>query len=127
MLSRVRGELKNAAVGLQTGTFHEWCNGLLKSRSADLRLVDDKDLWVYLRRRIRDLRLKHFVRAANVGQFLDSLLDFMRRCQDELVGPEQYARYVERLERGEAALPRVVRSKKQMELEEVEILDRCHE
>ena len=56
---------------------------------------------MFLRRRIRDLRLKHFVRAANVGQFLDCLLDFMRRCQDELVGPEEYARYVERLERGE--------------------------
>jgi hypothetical protein len=72
-----------------------------------------------LRRRIRDLRLKHFVRAANVGQFLDSLLDFMRRCQDELVGPTEYALYVKRLERGEVALPRVARSKKQTELEEV--------
>jgi DNA helicase-2/ATP-dependent DNA helicase PcrA len=128
MMARVRGELKGTAIdGLQTCTFHAWCNGLLQRRGADFGVLDDKDLWVYLRRRIRDLRLKHFVRAANVGQFLDSLLDFMRRCQDELVGPEQYARYVERLERGEAALPRVVRSKKQMELEEVEILDRCHE
>ena len=128
MMARVRGELKGTAIdGLQACTFHAWCNGVLQRRGADFGVLDDKDLWVYLRRRIRDLRLKHFVRAANVGQFLDSLLDFMRRCQDELVGPEQYARYVERLERGEVALPRVVRSKKQMELEEVEILDRCHE
>jgi DNA helicase-2/ATP-dependent DNA helicase PcrA len=128
MLARVRAELKGTAIdGLQTCTFHAWCNGLLRRRGAEFGVLDDKDLWVYLRRRIRDLRLKHFVRAANVGQFLDSLLDFMRRCQDELVSPEQYARYVERLERGEVPLPRVTRSKKQAEMEDGEILERCQE
>ncbi|HKN70582.1 MAG TPA: ATP-dependent DNA helicase [Terriglobales bacterium] len=128
MMARVRGELKGTAIdGLQACTFHAWCNGLLHRRGAGFGVLDDKDLWVYLRRRIRDLRLKHFVRAANVGQFLDSLLDFMRRCQDELVGPAEYALYVERLERGEVALPRVARSKNQTELEEVEILERCQE
>ena len=128
MLARVRGELKGTAIdGLQACTFHAWCYGLLQRRGAGFGVLDDKDLWVYLRRRIRDLRLKHFVRAANVGQFLDSLLDFMRRCQDELVGPAEYAHYVARLERGEVALPRVARSKKQTELEEVEILERCQE
>src|ERR1039458_327017 len=51
----------------------------------------------------------------------------MRRCQDELVGPEEYARYVERLERGEIPLPRVAKSKNQADLEEREILERCQE
>ena len=126
--TRVRGELKGVTIdGLQTGTFHSWCNGLLKLRGADFGLLDDKDLWVYLRRRIRDLRLKHFVRAANVGQFLDSLLEFMRRCQDELVDPADYAAYMLRLEQGEIPLPRVARSKKQNELEDAEILERCQE
>ncbi|MBZ5655677.1 MAG: ATP-dependent helicase [Acidobacteriia bacterium] len=128
MKTRVRAELKDANLGgLQTCTFHAWCNGLLQRRGADFRVLDDKDLWVYLRRRIRDLRLKHFVRAANVSQFLDDLLEFMRRCQDELVGPERYAEYVARLERGEIPLPRVAKSKKQSELEDVEILERCQE
>ena len=128
MLARVRGEVKGTDIdGLQACTFHAWCNGLLQRRGAGFGVLDDRELWVYLRRRIRDLRLKHFVRAANVGQFLDSLLDFMRRCQDELVGPAEYALYVERLERGEVALPRVARSKKQTELEEAEILERCQE
>src|SRR5271168_5543350 len=91
MMTRVRAELKGTPVsGLQTCTFHAWCNELLKRRGAGFGVLDEKDLWVFLRRRIRDLRLKHFVRAANVGQFLDSLLDFMRRCQDELVGPAEY-------------------------------------
>jgi DNA helicase-2/ATP-dependent DNA helicase PcrA len=128
MKKRVRAELEDQnCEGLQALTFHAWCNGLLHRRGANFGILDDKDLWVYLRRRIRDLRLKHFVRAANVSQFLDSLLEFMRRCQDELVGPEEYARYVERLERGEVPLPRVALSKKQAELEDTEILERCQE
>ena len=128
MKKRVRGELGDQdCEGLQALTFHAWCNGLLKRRGAAFGVLDDKDLWVYLRRRILDLRLKHFVRAANVSQFLDSLLEFMRRCQDELVGPEEYARYVARLERGEVPLPRVTLSKKQAELEDEEILERCRE
>ncbi len=128
MKTRVRAELKDANLdGLQTCTFHAWCNGLLARRGAAFRVLDEKDLWVYLRRRIRDLRLKHFVRAANVSQFLDDLLEFMRRCQDELVGPERYAEYVARLERGEIPCPRVAKSKKQSELEDAEILERCQE
>jgi superfamily I DNA/RNA helicase/RecB family exonuclease len=128
MLARVQTELKGTATdGLQACTFHVWCNGLLQRRGAAFGVLDDKDLWVYLRRRIRDLRLQHFVRAANVGQFLDSLLDFMRRCQDELVGPAEYLFYVQRLERGEIPLPRVAKAKKQANLEPTEILERCRE
>ena len=128
MMGRLRGELKGVAIdGLQACTFHAWCNGLLQRRGAGFGVLDDKDLWVYLRRRIRDLHLKHFVRAANVGQFLDSLLEFMRRCQDELVGPDDYACYVERLDSGEIPLPRVAKSKNQADLERDEILERCRE
>jgi DNA helicase-2/ATP-dependent DNA helicase PcrA len=128
MLSRVRAELGSSAVtGLQSFTFHAWCAGVLKSRGDTFGVLDDHDLWVFLRRRIRDLHLKHFVRAANVGQFLDSLLEFMRRCQDELLGPEDYQRYVQRLERKEIPLPRVASSKKHAELKDSEILERCQE
>jgi DNA helicase-2/ATP-dependent DNA helicase PcrA len=128
MRSRVISELGSAATaGLQACTFHSWCAGVLKSRDADFGVLDDSDLWVFLRRRIRELHLKHFVRAANVGQFLDSLLEFIRRCQDELVGPEDYQRYVERLERKEIPLPRVARAKKHSELTDDEILERCQE
>jgi superfamily I DNA/RNA helicase/RecB family exonuclease len=128
MQQRVRLELKGTNVdGLQTCTFHAWCNNLLHRRGASFQLLDEKDLWVYLRRRMRELRLKYFVRAANVSQFLEDLLVFMRRCQDELVGPQGYADYVARLEQGEIPLPRVAKSKKQAELQDTEILDRCRE
>lgn len=106
MNERVRRELKGTNLaGLQVRTFHDFCNQLLARNGKEFGVLDEKDLWIFLRRRIRELHLKHFVRAADLGKFLNDLLDFMRRCQDELVGPEKYADYVRRLERGELPLP----------------------
>ena len=128
MQSRVRAELEGTNIdGLQACTFHAWCNDCCSGAAQGSACSTTRICGCILRRRIRDLRLKYFVRAANVSQFLDDLLEFMRRCQDELVGPEQYADYVARLERGEIPLPRVAKSKKQAELEDGEILDRCRE
>ena len=98
MSERVRRELKGTNLArLQVRTFHDYCNQLLTRNGKQFGVLDEKDLWIFLRRRIRELRLKHFVRAADLGKFLNDLLDFMRRCQDELVGPEKYADYVRRL------------------------------
>jgi DNA helicase-2/ATP-dependent DNA helicase PcrA len=106
-------------------TFHDYCLDLLKSVHKDFGVLDEQDLWIYLRRRIREPRLEHFVRAANLGQFLTDLLKFMDRCHDELVTPQKYAEYVERLERGELSIPRVAKSKEV--LDEAEVFGRCHE
>ena len=88
-------------------------------------MLDEKDLWIFLRKRIHELHLQHYVRAANVGQFLTDLLNFLSRCHDELVTPERYAAYVARLERGELQAPRVAKSKDQ--LSDDEVIARCHE
>jgi len=124
---RVAKELKREPDQLGASTFHAYCNNLLKRQHRGFKVLDDQDLWILLRRNIRDLNLKYFVRAANVAQFLDDLLKFIRRCHDELVGPEQYRTYVARLERGELPIPRVTRSKKQETLSREEVLERCHE
>jgi len=106
-------------------TFHDYCLDLLKSVHRDFGVLDEQDLWIYLRRRMRELRLEHFVRAANVGQFLSDLLKFMDRCHDELVTPEKYAEYVEGLERGDFPIPRVAKSSNI--LDEAEVFGRCRE
>ena len=82
MRERVQKEL-GAACAVQASTFHAFSNNLLHARGKNFGVLDDKDLWIYLRKRIRELHLNYFVRAANVSKFLDELLDFMRRCQDE--------------------------------------------
>ncbi|HEY1270912.1 MAG TPA: ATP-dependent helicase, partial [Terriglobales bacterium] len=126
MRERVQKEL-GASCKVQAATFHSYCNSLLHAQGRNFGVLDDKDLWIYLRKRIRELNLNHFVRAANVSKFLDDLLDFMRRCQDELVGPDRYVRYVDQLERGELPIPRVSKSKDSEQLSDDEIVERCRE
>jgi len=125
--SEMRERLRKLLGGktVHTATFHDYCFDLLKRANQDFGVLDEQDLWIYLRRRIRDLHLEHFVRAANVSQFLSDLMRFMDRCHDELVTPEKYAQYVDRLERGEVAIPRVAKSKTL--LPEAEVLGRCRE
>jgi DNA helicase-2/ATP-dependent DNA helicase PcrA len=128
VLQRAQYELRGTkAEGLQVRTFHAYCNELLQRRGRGFGVLVDEDLWVFLRRNIRELRLNHFVRAADVSKFLKDLTEFMRRCQDELVGPEQYADHVRRIERGELPLPRVSKSKDADELSDEEALGRCRE
>src|SRR5512141_829860 len=102
MRERIAVELgRREAQGLQISTFHAYCNNLLIAAGLDFGVLDDKQLWVFLRRNLRELRLNYFVRAANVAKFLDDLLDFIRRCHDELVTPDDYREYVRRIELGE--------------------------
>jgi len=110
---------------VQATTFHDYCLQLLRRVGKDFGVLDEKDLWIYLRRRIRDLHLEHYIRAANIGQFLTDLLEFVSRCHDELVTPEKYAHYVGRLECGEVPIPRVAKSKNVLDDEEV--CGRCRE
>jgi DNA helicase II / ATP-dependent DNA helicase PcrA len=110
---------------IQAHTFHDYCLKLLQGVDKGFDVLDEKDLWIYLRRRLRELRLEHYVRAANVAQFLNDLLEFVSRCHDELVTPEKYAHYVERLERNQVPIPRVTKSKNV--LDDAEVLGRCRE
>jgi DNA helicase-2/ATP-dependent DNA helicase PcrA len=128
MRQRVEEELRETNLsGLRIATFHEYCNDLLRENGRQFEVVDDQDLWIYLRRRLRELNLKYFVRAASVSKFLEDLLKFMRHCHDELVGPERYQEYVGQLGRGELPIPRVTRSKQADEVSDEEVLGRCRE
>ena len=128
MRQRVEGEFSGTNLsGLRIATFHEYCNDLLRENGRQFDVVDDQDLWIYLRRRLRELNLKYFVRAASVSKFLEDLLKFMRHCHDELVSPEKYQEYVQRLERGELPIPRVTRSKQADDISDEEVLGRCRE
>jgi superfamily I DNA/RNA helicase/RecB family exonuclease len=115
------------AKALRADTLHGFANGLIQDAGRGFGTLDEKDLSVYLRRRLRELRLERFQKAAQPAKFLDDLLDFFRRCQDELVEPATYETYVERVARGELPLPRVSKSKEASELPREEVLARCRE
>jgi DNA helicase-2/ATP-dependent DNA helicase PcrA len=113
--------------GLRARTFHAFCLELLKGAKQDFRLLEEKDLWILLRRRLDRLGLQYYIKAAKPAEFLNALLDFFSRCQDELVDAARFRRYVDELRAGQHTPARVVKSKKAPAVTPTEHLERCQE
>ena len=126
-LNRSKAAKKLLHDGLQAHTFHGYCYKLLQEAGTKFQLLDDKDLFVLLRRRIGEMKLAHYIKAATPGKFLEDLLKFFSSCHDELRTPADYDNYLARLERHEIPLPRMAKSKDAREMSEEEVLGRCHE
>jgi DNA helicase-2/ATP-dependent DNA helicase PcrA len=84
------------AQSVTLSTFHAFCNALLLEVNPDLTSIDKVDHWILLRRNLPYLRLEQFRRLAEPGQFLGDFVEFFSRCQDELVSPQMYQKYVDR-------------------------------
>jgi len=126
-LDQERAAAKLLSSGLQADTFHSYCFSLLHEAGIKFALLDDQDLFVLLRRRIVELKLEHFIKAADPGKFLNDLMDFFRRCHDELRTPDDYDSYIAKLERHEIPLQRVAKSKDAEAMPHEEVVGRCHE
>jgi DNA helicase-2/ATP-dependent DNA helicase PcrA len=79
------------------GTFHSFCAQLLTERDPSLRTLDRVDHWILLRRNLPRLALDRYRRLAEPGWFLNDFVDFFSRCQDELVSPEDYQAYADKI------------------------------
>ncbi len=113
--------------GLQAHTFHGYCYKLLREAGTKFELLDDKDLFVFLRRQIGEMKLQHYIKAAAPGRFLDDMLKFFSSCHDELRTPEDYEAYVAKLERRELPLPRMAKRKDAESMPDDEVLARARE
>jgi len=115
------------ASGLHASTFHGYCYQLLREAGEDFQLLDQFELWTFLRQRVADLPLNRFLRAANPGRFLKDLLTFFDRCSDELVNASTYSEHVSRVKAGEVSRPRVAKKKQAESMTREEVLERCEE
>ena len=79
-------------------TFHSFClEKILREANPEVQPLDDIDHRILLRRHIAELDLKIFRRLADPAEFLRDFQTFFSRCQDELVTPDDYQRYVDDL------------------------------
>lgn len=104
---KAAGEMKQrvaqALPGLETApvvsTFHAFCLQILRLHHQDRLLLDKIDVWIFLRRRMAQLGISFYQKLAEPGAFLHDLNEFFSRCQDELIEPDDFNRYVEQCER----------------------------
>src|SRR5580693_637607 len=97
MKHRVVKAVGERAEGIWLSTFHSFClEKILRVANPDLKILEDIDHWILLRRNMAELDLKHFRRLAEPGEFLNDFLQFFSRCQDELVTPNDFQSYVDK-------------------------------
>ncbi|HKV04277.1 MAG TPA: UvrD-helicase domain-containing protein [Candidatus Acidoferrales bacterium] len=110
--NKAAGEMKHRVVkaagergeGVWLSTFHSFClEKILRESNPDIQPLDEIDHRVLLRRNIAELGLVLFRRLAEPAEFLKDFQAFFSRCQDELVTPDDYQRYVEGLRRAHEA------------------------
>jgi DNA helicase II / ATP-dependent DNA helicase PcrA len=100
MKHRVLKAAGERAEGVWLSTFHSFClEKILRAANPDIQPLDDIDHRIMLRRNIAELDLKIFRRLAEPSEFLRDFQTFFSRCQDELVTPDDYQRYVDGLRR----------------------------
>jgi ATP-dependent DNA helicase UvrD/PcrA len=104
MKGRLLSALGERAREVWLGTFHKFClEVVLREARSGWAVLDEMEHWILLRRRLGELGLEYYKRMADPGQFLNDFIKFFSRCQDELVTPDDYDRYVEKLARRAAA------------------------
>src|SRR5262249_39663841 len=121
---RVEKIAGQAASRLHATTFHGYGLGLLHRHRPPFTVAATAGLWVCHRRRGAEWELRQFIQAANPAEFLDGLLVFFERCQDELVNPTDYEAYLQRVRSGELPMPRVAKSKQMGDLTREDALAR---
>lgn len=125
---RVAGRLGHeVAQQIQARTFHAYCFDLLQRKKQAFTPVTKEDLFVLLRRDLKALGLKHYIKAARPGAFLHALLSFFERCDDELVTAAGYREYVQEIKAGKHTLPRVLKQKDADLLRPEDVIARCEE
>ena len=97
MKHRVASAIGDRGKAVELSTFHSFCGALLERIDPGLRILEDTDHWILLRRNLRRLALEKFRRLAEPGQFLGDFVKFFSRCQDELVTPTDYQLYADEL------------------------------
>jgi DNA helicase-2/ATP-dependent DNA helicase PcrA len=99
MQRRVREGLPEIETPPHISTFHAFCYEVLRKRHFERTLLDKVDVWIFFRRRMESLGLQFYQKLPEPGAFLHSLNDFFSRCQDELIEPADFERYVKAIEK----------------------------
>ena len=84
-------------------TFHSFGERVLKTHALDIglpndfELLDQTRLWVLVYNNFEKFNLNYYKPLGNPGKFIDALISHFSKCKDELITPEEYLAYAQRL------------------------------
>lgn len=94
-------------------TFHSFCERIIKQHGIDIGLSNDFELldstrqWIFIYKNFSEFKLDYYKPLGSPNKFIDALLDHFSKCKDELITPDEYIAYAEKLkaENGANQLP----------------------
>ena len=100
---RVAVSAPNAAPAIWAGTFHAFGLEVLRKfgcrlgLDTDVRIADPGDALLLLEERLPSLPLKHYLQLYEPAFALRDILSAISRAKDELIGPDKYREYGEKM------------------------------
>ncbi|HYV33761.1 MAG TPA: UvrD-helicase domain-containing protein, partial [Candidatus Limnocylindria bacterium] len=84
-------------------TFHSFCERILKTHALDIGLSNDFELldstrqWTLVYNNFDKFNLDYYRPLGNPGKFINGLLAHFSKCKDEVISPEEYLEYAQKL------------------------------
>jgi DNA helicase-2/ATP-dependent DNA helicase PcrA len=84
-------------------TFHSFCERILKNHALDIglsndfKLLDEVSQWVLVLKNFDKFNLDYYRPLGSPNRFISALLKHFSRCKDELIAPEGYLGYAEKV------------------------------
>ena len=102
MEERVGQLLPIGYYNLQISTFHSFCEQILREHGIEIGLPDFKILnevgqWILIRNNLDKFDLNYYRPLGNPTKFIKALINHFSRAKDELIAPEEYLEYTEKL------------------------------
>ncbi len=100
MLERLDLVMPLGYVELWISTFHSFCDRILRDDGLEIGLSPDYDIltapqsWALFKKHLFDFKLKYFRPLGNPNKFIQAILKFFSRAQDEDIGPDEFAKWV---------------------------------
>ncbi|MBI4050111.1 MAG: ATP-dependent helicase [Candidatus Doudnabacteria bacterium] len=103
MEERVDELLPLGVVNIQVSTFHAFCEQVLHEYGIaiglpDFKILDEVGQWLLIRNNLEKFDLQYYRPLGNPTKFIKALVKHFARAKDELVTPDEYLDYAEKLE-----------------------------
>jgi len=103
MEERVDGMLIKGTFDLWISTFHGLAERILESHALHIglpnnfKLLDEVSAWLLVRQNLDKFNLDYYRPMGNPTRFIHQMIKHFQRCKDELIGPEEYLEYAEKI------------------------------
>jgi len=102
MEERVDRLLPYGYVNLWISTFHSFCDRILKEKGIEIglpeyKLLSDIEQWMMIRENLNKFDLDYYKPMGNPTKFIKSLITHFSRVKDEVITPDEYLNFAEKL------------------------------